>query len=228
MKRVGSRDAWARLKKFRAVDSARLRWLTVDEATRLLNAAAADLRTLIRAGLVTGCRQGELLAARVRDYDPQSVTLLIPDSKSGKPRRVPLTAEGEELFDSLTAGKLEDAPLFVRADGTPWYRVAVIRAMAEACKGAKVGGGVSFYTLRHTYASLLVQAGTPLLFVASALGHGDTRMVEKHYAHLAPSQVADAIRANLPSFDGTARPKADNPRAEKAKVSDIRNRRRRA
>lgn len=51
MKRVASRDAWARLKKFRAVDSARLRWLTVEEANRLLNAAGPDLRSLIRAGL---------------------------------------------------------------------------------------------------------------------------------------------------------------------------------
>lgn len=106
---------------------------------------------------------------RARDYDSRSESLFIPDSKSGKPRRVPLAAEGKEIFESLCAGKLEDAVLFERADGTPWYRVAVIRAMAEACKGAKAGGGVSFYTLRHTYASLLVQAGTPLLYVASAL-----------------------------------------------------------
>jgi hypothetical protein len=36
--------------------------------------------------------------------------------------------------------------------------------------------------------------------VAEALGHVDTRMVSKHYAHSAPNVVRDAIRANLPSF----------------------------
>jgi hypothetical protein len=42
--------------------------------------------------------------------------------------------------------------------------------------------------------------GVPLLVVAKNLGHSDTRMVEKHYGHLAPSYVADAIRAGAPRF----------------------------
>jgi integrase len=47
---------------------------------------------------------------------------------------------------------------------------------------------------------MLVEAGTPLAFVADALGHTDMRMVEKHYAHLAPNYIHDAIGANLPQF----------------------------
>ena len=42
--------------------------------------------------------------------------------------------------------------------------------------------------------------GVPLLVVAKNLGHTDTRMVEKHYGHLAPSYVADAIRSGAPQF----------------------------
>jgi hypothetical protein len=42
--------------------------------------------------------------------------------------------------------------------------------------------------------------GVPLLVVARNLGHTDTRMVEKHYGHLAPSFIADAIRAGAPRF----------------------------
>jgi len=198
--KVASRDAWSRLKKFRAVDSARLRWLSVDESKRLLNACPRDLRTLAQAGLLTGCREGELLAVRARDFDSQSATLLIADSKSGKPRRVPLTKEGEALFESLTAGKSEGELLFTRADGSPWHRVAIIRAMQQASAAGSVEPPATFYTLRHTYASHLVQEGTPLLYVASALGHRDARMVEKHYGHFSPSHVAETIRANLPSF----------------------------
>ena len=44
--------------------------------------------------------------------------------------------------------------------------------------------------------------GAPLLVVAKNLGHSDTRMVEKHYGHLAESYVADAIRAAAPRFGG--------------------------
>jgi hypothetical protein len=43
-------------------------------------------------------------------------------------------------------------------------------------------------------------AGVPLMVVAKNLGHVDTKMVEKHYGHLAPSYVADAIRAGAPKF----------------------------
>jgi integrase len=204
--KVQSRDAWSRLQKFRSADSTRLRWLTVEEATRLQNACATDFRPLVRAALLTGCRAGELLAVRAGDFDARSKTLLIADSKSGKPRRVPLTDDGIALFEDLTAGKPTDDLLFTRGDGSAWYRMAFVRAMRGACAGSKISPPATFHTLRHTYASHLVQAGVPLLFVASALGHSDTRMVEKHYGHLAPSQVADMIRKNLPSFGGEPRP----------------------
>lgn len=198
--RVPSRDGWAQLKKFRAVDPARLRWLTIEESKRLLNACNLDFRVLAQAGLLTGCREGELLAVRGRDFDARSETLLIADSKSGKPRRVPLTKEGASLFESLAASRADDEPLFRRADGSPWHRVAIIRAMQDASRAGRIDPPATFYTLRHTYASHLVQAGAPLLFVASALGHRDARMVEKHYGHFAPSHVAEVIRAKLPEF----------------------------
>ena len=42
--------------------------------------------------------------------------------------------------------------------------------------------------------------GAPLMVVARNLGHADTRMVERHYGHLAPSYISDAIRAAAPKF----------------------------
>lgn len=198
--KVATRDSWAKLRKFKGVDAARLRWLTEPEAKRLMNAAAPDLRQLIQGGLLSGCRPGELARARGRDFDAHSETLLIPDSKTGKPRRVPLTAEGVALLESLTARIQPDELIFTRADGSPWTRVAVIRGMQSASDAAKVSPRATFYSLRHTYASHLVQKGTPLLFVASALGHRDARMVEKHYGHFAPSHVAETIKAKLPTF----------------------------
>jgi integrase len=72
--------------------------------------------------------------------------------------------------------------------------------MIEACGRAKITPALGFHGLRHTWASLAVMNGTPLLVVAKNLGHTDTRMVEKHYGHLAPSYIADAIRAGAPRF----------------------------
>jgi integrase len=72
--------------------------------------------------------------------------------------------------------------------------------MAEACKRARIAPPVPFHVLRHTWASLAVMAGAPLMVVARNLGHADTRMVERHYGHLAPSYIADTIRATAPKF----------------------------
>jgi integrase len=59
---------------------------------------------------------------------------------------------------------------------------------------------VSFHVLRHTHGSTLAMRGVPMGVIAEQLGHADTRMTEKHYAHLAPSYVADTIRAHFPTL----------------------------
>jgi integrase len=79
--------------------------------------------------------------------------------------------------------------------------------MAETCKRAKIYPAVGFHQLRHTWASHAVMNGVPLMVVAKNLGHADTRMVEKHYGHLAPSYIADAIRTGAPRFGFEADPK---------------------
>jgi integrase len=56
----------------------------------------------------------------------------------------------------------------------------------------------SFHVLRHTYATHLLQIGAPLPVIAANLGQADTRMTERHYAHLVPSHVAQVIRATMP------------------------------
>jgi integrase len=59
---------------------------------------------------------------------------------------------------------------------------------------------ISFHGLRHTYASLALMNGVPMQVVSENLGHADTRMVERHYGHLAPSHKRDAIRAGAARF----------------------------
>jgi len=150
--------------------------------------------------LLSGARWGELRALRIGDFDSRSGYLLIAESKNGKSRRIPLTDEGQAALDSMTAGRDPGDVLLTRADVQPWGVQDQKRPIAEACIAARITPPIGFHALRHTYASLLTQHGTPLAVVAEALGHSDTRMVDRHYAHLAPSHVADAIRANLPTI----------------------------
>ena len=74
--------------------------------------------------------------------------------------------------------------------------------MAAVNEHARLKPPITFHGLRHTWASLAVMNGVPLLIVAKNLGQADTRMVEKHYGHLAPSYIVDAIRAGAPRYDG--------------------------
>jgi integrase len=81
-----------------------------------------------------------------------------------------------------------------------WKKAEQIRPMQEANERAKLKPPITFHGLRHTWASLAVMGGVPLMVVAKNLGHANTIMVKKHYGHLAPNFVADAIRANAPRF----------------------------
>ena len=206
---VETRAAWARLHKFKGADSARIGRLSTEQARRLTNAAAPDFRRLLELALLTGARYGELITFRTRDFDHGSGTLLVAESKSGKPRRIPLTDEGRQLVDSLTAGKAADDVILTKADGQPWRKNDQFERIRESCAAAKISPPINFHALRHTTASLLIEKGVPLAFVAEMLGHSDTRMVSKHYAHLARNIVHDEIRAKLPSFsvrvDGNVR-----------------------
>jgi hypothetical protein len=61
-------------------------------------------------------------------------------------------------------------------------------------------------TAIHTHASILAMQGVPMAVIARQLGHSDTRMTERHYAHLAPNCVADTIRASFPRLGGVEAP----------------------
>lgn len=192
--------AWRRVEPFENVDAARIRYLTIAEAKRLLNASEADFRKLVQAALETGARYGELAQLTVADFNTDAKTVAIRVSKTGKPRHVVLTDQGAAFFKQVCAGRAGSEPMFTKNDGTTWGKSHQARPMADANERAKIKPPINFHGLRHTWASLAVMNAVPLLVVAKNLGHSDTRMVEKHYGHLAPSYITDAIRAGAPRF----------------------------
>jgi integrase len=159
-----------------------------------------DRRALVAAALLTGCRYGELAAMIVDDFNPDAGTLRVRISKGGKPRHVVLTQEGRDFAAGIAAGKPGSARLLTRGNGRPWGKSEQQRPLLAACTAARIDPPVNFHGLRHTYASRLAMKGVPLAVIAAQLGHSDTRMVEKHYGHLAPSYVAETVRAAFGSL----------------------------
>jgi integrase len=202
--KVASNKAWGRrLKPFQGADAARIRYLTIAEAKRLMNAAEPDFRQLVQGALQSGGRYGQVAALTVADFNPTTGTLDFRSRKgkgTEKTYACVLTDEGIQFFKQACVGRAGNALIFTKAKGERWRKSQQVRPMTEACRRAGIKPAIGFHILRHTWASLAVMNGTPLLVVARNLGHADTRMVEKHYGHLAPSFVADAIRAGAARF----------------------------
>ncbi len=211
---VCTADAWDQVKAFKGVDVARVRYLSIEEITRLLNASSGDFRELVTAALLTGCRYGELCAARMQDFDASAGALFIAVSKSGKPRHVALNEQGIEFFKTLSVGKERDGHLFMREGlvqqatrktGAIYKRVAWSKSdqhryMQAACKAANITPTVGFHVLRHSYASGLAMAEVGMEVIAAQLGHSDSKITAKHYAHLGPSYISSVIKKSLPKI----------------------------
>jgi integrase len=204
-------DAWTAVKAFREADKAKVRYLLEDEIIRLVNACPRDFRALVTGALMTGCRYGELTGLRAADFDQQAGTIAVRHSKGGKPRHVVLPDEGRAFFQDIVVGKNAIALLFERdrlvtqatrdAPATTtrgaWNKSDQFRLIRAACDAANITPPVSFHELRHTYGSRLAMLGVPLGVIAAQLGHRDTRMTERHYAHLSPSYVAETVRQSF-------------------------------
>ncbi len=192
--------AWRKLSVFQKTERARTRFLTLEEVRRLRKACPADFRLLVDAALATGARYSELTNLKVEDFNRANASVHVRESKSGHSRHITLTEEGVQLFAALTSGRAQAEPIFLTAARERWSKSMQARPMALACKRAAIEPGASFHVLRHTAASHAVMNGVPLLVVARNLGHRDTRMVERHYGHLADEYVKQQIADRGPRF----------------------------
>lgn len=201
--KADSDKAWRKVKPFKKVDVARVRYLTVAEGKRLINACDPEFRPLVHAALLTGARYGQLAQLTVADFNPDVGTVRLRSRKgdgSEKTHHAHLADEGWRFFERMCTGRTSTDLIFTKQDGSAWGKSHQMRPVAEASTRAKISPPANFHVTRHTFASHAVMNGTPLLVVAKTLGHSDTRMVERHYGHLAPSYVADEIRRGAPRF----------------------------
>ncbi len=192
---------WRKVKPFKQVDEPIVRFLTVRESTRLINSCRKDFRLLVQAALFSGCRYGELTRILANHVNLDTGMIYInSEAKSGKGRHVPLSDEGLAFFQELIMGKTGLDYIFTRQDASPWLKNHQSRLMKSACEQARIDPPIGFHELRHTYASLLAQAGADLLTISKLLGHADTRITSRHYAHLCDKTLAKTARSLLPDF----------------------------
>lgn len=170
----------------------RKRFLSVAEVDAILaKVEAPDHRLLLELMAVSGLRIGEALGLRKADLGGDAAMVAVhqvwtrhgpkayPKSDSSV-RTVPVPASLRPRLLAHAQPMLPTAALFVGDD-----RNLNRRVLSKACEAAGVEV-ITLHELRHHAASVWVSAGVPMWEVSKALGHADTRMTERTYAHLSP------------------------------------------
>jgi integrase len=177
------------------LNNARERFLTAEEAARLRVAVAqsqnTQLQHVVGLLLLTGARVRELLDAKWSDVDVERKSWLIPTSKTGKPRHVPLSAAALAIIEALP--RFKDCPWLVPNPDTLKPFVSIKHGWQRAIRVAKLPG-LRIHDLRHSAASFMVNSGVDLFAVGKVLGHASYQSTQR-YAHLANDTLLAAVEA---------------------------------
>ncbi len=182
------------------------RTLSVDDVERLLampKATPAGLRdrALLEVIYGSGLRASEVLALRLQDIDLE-VGFVRVQGKGDKERVVPL---GRKAMDAIRAynergrphlgkaGTLKAPELFLNARGRRLSRQALHQAVKRYCHEAGLPEDVSTHTLRHSFATHLLEGGADLRAVQEMLGHADLSTTQI-YTHVSSAHLQRIYR----------------------------------
>jgi len=172
----------------------RLRAGEIDTITRFAGSLKNPLTlAIIRFGLETGMRRGEILAMRWSDVDGSASSLTIPLTKNGHARTIPLTKQAWSVLRGLKRHEARVFPIEANAFQLAWQRLLDKCGIAD----------LHFHDLRHEAISRFFELGLSVPDVALISGHRDPRMLLR-YAHASRERVLRLIEAASPS--GSIRP----------------------
>ena len=171
------------------------RFFTETQLSLILGAIDFDpLKEIMIFAVNTGVRIGELINIKWTDVDFAGMRVRISHkedfrTKSGRERTIPLN---EAAYDVLSRLERKGEYVFCRWDGEKRDKHFISRRFKKCLRKVDLGEGFSFHSLRHTFASHLVQKGVSLYIVSKLLGHSNLKTTEI-YAHLAPEKYHDVV-----------------------------------
>jgi integrase len=179
---------------------------TPEQVSALTQAATGDWKGLILTAFYIGARLNDVANLRWRDVDLVSSikTIRFEQGKTGREIVSVIHPALEDYLLSLPAPKSDDAFLFPTLSGRPTsplskeFRERISRARIEQriirkrIKGGRNVYALSFHSLRHSFSSLLANAGIPEELRMALTGH-TTRAVHQHYTHHDLERLRDAV-----------------------------------
>jgi integrase len=177
-------------------------FLSKADLTKVLeHTKGTQLHDIILLAAMTGLRKGELLNLQWNDVDLQRGILLVRSSmsyrtKGGKIRMVPLNTPALQMLQRLPR---TSSTVFPGDRGGAYNHDFLARRFKKAIKECGLNPTLHIHSLRHSFASLLVQDGVPLYHVQKLLGHSSSRVTEI-YSHLGQSELHGSVeRLTLPT-----------------------------
>jgi len=163
----------------------RLRYLSKEEALRLLEVLPVGTKIIVSFALNTGMRKSEILNLAWKDIDLKNRLVIVEKTKTNERRIIPMNDIIYNLLIKLSTTKITDN-IF-----TDDIKVNLRKSFEAGLKKAQITD-FRFHDLRHTFASHLVMAGASLKVVQQLLGHKDIKMTMR-YSHLSQEHLQDII-----------------------------------
>lgn len=181
--------------------------MTIEEVDLLLaqpkseDFIGARDRAILELLYATGMRVSELCSLKITDL---SDTFVKVSGKGRKERLIPVGRRAIEAIDHYLVhfrGKAENSqdPLFISQKGKPIHRISVWSRIRAYARSAQIAKTISPHTLRHSFATHLLENGADLRLIQEMLGHEDIGTTDR-YTHLANSRVKASFKAFHPRF----------------------------
>ncbi len=197
------RNPFRQIQKPRPPESQPLHFSHAEFFALMERTVIGDDRELYLCALLTGMRLSELTALQWTDIDLKEKLIHVRNSeffttKTKKNRVVPMS---DQLCELLTARRTRAACEVVFHLNCRQLKKDCVSKRFKACvRRAGLRDGLHFHSLRHTFATWLVQAGVSIYEVQRLLGHSSIAMTQV-YAHLAPSELDGTVEKILPLLE---------------------------
>ncbi len=179
--------------------------LTTEEVEALLaqpkndDALGSRDKAILELLYATGMRVSELCSLRIQDL---SDTFVKVKGKGKKERIVPVGKKAIEAVDHYLLHfrgtvKEENAPLFISPRGKAIDRITVWNRVKAYAQSAGIGKTISPHTLRHSFATHLLENGADLRLIQDMLGHEDIGTTDR-YTHVTGNRLKAAFNAFHP------------------------------
>ena len=189
----------AKFDELKKEDNRRIKFLSEEELSNLLEELKKHSYSVYLMALISadcGLRAGEIFKLTWADVSLEEKMLFLRDTKNGKNRFAYMTDRVAEEFSKLKQGEGNE---FVFQSKTGGKIDHVSRTFERAVKALGLNDGITdrrqkvvFHSLRHTFASRLVQKRVSLYEVKELLGHSDIAMTQR-YSHLANETLREAV-----------------------------------